>query len=175
VNRRAALALGAAALAGCATTTTAPRAPGDLAGRLSLRIEPADAPARAFAADFDLRGDAERGQLRLSGPLGATLADARWQPGRAELSRPDAASETFATLDALALALLGEAVPLAALPDWLRGRPWAGAPSGARDGGFEQLGWSIDLARQADGVIVATRAPNGRQPALTVRVRLERG
>jgi outer membrane lipoprotein LolB len=165
--------MSAVVLAGCATT--APRAPSDVAGRLALRIEPANAPARAFAADFDLRGDAERGQLRLAGPLGATLAEARWQPGRAELTRPDAAPEAFDTLDALALALLGEAVPLAALPDWLRGRPWPGARSTARSSGFEQLDWSIDLAGLAEGLIVATRARTARQPALTVRVRLERG
>jgi len=169
VKRRAALVAGALVLAGCATT--APRAPTDLAGRLSVRVEPADAPARAFAADFDLRGDARQGSLRLTGPLGATLAEARWQPGRAELSRPDAATEAFTTLDALALALLGEAVPLGALPDWLRGRPWADAPSVARDGGFEQLGWSIDLSGQGEGLIVATRE---QRPALRVRVRLER-
>jgi len=168
VRRRAALA--ALVLGGCATT--APRAPNDLAGRLALRIEPADAAPRAFAADFDLRGDAQQGSLRLTGPLGATLAEARWQPGRAELSRPDAATESFATLDALALALLGEAVPLVALLDWLRGRPWADAPSVARDGGFEQLGWAIDLSGQGDGLIVATRE---QRPTLRVRVRLDRG
>lgn len=170
MKRRVAI-LGAAVLAGCATT--APRAPDTFSGRLALRIEPADAPSRAFAADFDLRGDAERGTLRLSGPLGATLAEARWQPGRVELARPDAATESFASLDTLAIALLGEAVPLGALPDWLRGRPWDAAPSAARDGGFEQLGWAIDLRRHAaDGAIVATRA---RRPVLTVRVQLDRG
>lgn len=172
-RRTACAALAATLVAGCATT--APRTPGDLAGRIALRIESADAPARAFAADFDLRGDAERGQLRLTGPLGAMLADARWQPGRAELTRPDATTESFATLDALALALLGEAVPLAALPDWLRGRPWAGATSLTRDGGFDQLGWFIDLARQADGVIVAMRTPRAGLAAVSVRVRLDRG
>ncbi|HET9977842.1 MAG TPA: lipoprotein insertase outer membrane protein LolB [Burkholderiaceae bacterium] len=173
MKRRGALAFGVGLLASCATT--APRAPSEIAGRLALRIEPPDAPARAFAADFDLRGDAERGQLRLAGPLGATLAEARWQPGRAELTRPDAAPEAFDTLDALALALLGEAVPLAALPDWLRGRPWTGARSVARSGGFDQLDWSIDLAQLADGVIVATRARTPKLAALTVRVRLDRG
>ena len=164
--RRAWLVALATGLAGCATP--APRARGDLSGRLALRT--ADA-ARSFSADFDLRGDARDGRLRLTGPLGAMLGEARWQPGLAQLETTDGV-QRFESLDALAQTLFGEPLPLAALVEWLRGRPWAGAPSLARDGGFDQLDWSIDLsAFAADGVIVARRA---REPAVSVRVRLER-
>ena len=165
-QRRAWLVALAAGLAGCATRET--RSASDLSGRLALR---APAPGRSFSADFDLRGDARRGLLRLTGPLGAILGEARWQPGQAQLETAEGV-QRFDSLDALSLALFGEPLPLAAMVEWLRGRPWAGAPSLARDGGFEQLDWSIDLsAFAADGVIVATRA---REPALSVRVRLER-
>ena len=62
---------------------------------------------------------------------------------------------------------------MAALFDWLRGRPWPDAASQLRgDGvpGFEQLGWQIDLARWAEGRVEARRvAP----PVVTVRVRLD--
>jgi outer membrane lipoprotein LolB len=162
VNRRALLA--ALALAGCASVKTAP----DLAGRLAVRVD--SSPPRSFAADFDLRGNAERGALALTGPLGATLADVRWQPGEATMT--DAQGERrYATLDALSQDLLGEALPLAALTDWLRGRPWPGAPSQATAEGFEQLGWRIGLAGLPDGLITASRE---RAPTVSVRARLEK-
>ena len=55
--------------------------------------------------------------------------------------------------------------PLAALIDWLRGRPWPAAPSYANDAGFQQLGWQIDLRRYEEGALVAERA----SPPTTVR------
>jgi outer membrane lipoprotein LolB len=109
------------------------------------------------------------GELRLTTPLGTTAAQARWRPGSAELTTPEA-TRGFADLDALAEALLGEALPLAALIDWLRGRPWPGAPSAASAAGFEQLGWRIDLSRIAEGWVLAARE---RAPAVSVRARLE--
>jgi outer membrane lipoprotein LolB len=172
LRRRAlVIAFGAAALAaGCATT--GPRPAPDLAGRLALRVDSADTP-RSFSADFDLTGDADRGLLRLTGPLGAVLAEARWQPGRVELSR-GAATESYASLDAMAQTLLGEALPLAALLDWLRGRPWPGAASQPEASGFAQLGWRVDLARYGQGLLEATRAASAVQPGVRVLVRLDR-
>ena len=160
------LALGL--LAACATT---PRPPAELAGRLAVRVEAFEgAPARSLATQFELRGDALAGELRLSTPLGTTAAQARWRPGSAELITAET-TRSFADLDALAQALLGEALPLAALIDWLRGRPWPGAPSAASAVGFEQLGWRIDLSRMAEGWVLAARE---RAPAVSVRARLER-
>jgi outer membrane lipoprotein LolB len=160
-----ALALGL--LAACATP---PRPPAELAGRLAVRVEAFEgAPARSLATQFELRGDALVGELRLTTPLGTTAAQARWRPGSAELTTPEA-TRGFADLDALAEALLGEALPLAALIDWLRGRPWPGAPSAASAAGFEQLGWRIDLSRIAEGWVLAARE---RAPAVSVRARLE--
>jgi outer membrane lipoprotein LolB len=164
VNRRAALAAAILLLAGCASL----KPPPDLAGRLSVRV--ASEPPRSFAADFDLRGNAERGALALTGPLGAMLADVRWQPGEATMT--DAQGERrYATLEALSQDLLGESLPLAALTDWLRGRPWPGAPSRATGEGFEQLGWRIGLAGLAEGLVVASR---DCAPSVSVRARLEK-
>ena len=168
MNRRALVAAGVLSLAGCASL--APRPAPDLAGRLSVRVDAsAGAPARSFSADFDLRGDAERGTLRLTGPLGAMLAEVRWQPGGAELQDAQGQRD-FPNLDALAQDLLGESLPLAALIEWLRGRPWPGAPSAKRDDGFEQLGWRVGLAGFGQGLVAATRE---RAPAVSVRARLE--
>jgi outer membrane lipoprotein LolB len=157
-------------LGGCAGLGP-PQPPPDLAGRLAVNVAAAaGSPARSFSADFELRGNAERGLLRLNTPVGTTLAEVRWQPGEAELGDGQG-WRRFETLDAMAQALFGEPLPLAALLDWLRGRPWPGAPSQARDDGFEQLGWRVGLTGFADGRLQATR---DRAPTVTVRARLER-
>ena len=159
-------------LSGCAL---GPVAPADrsqtITGRLSVRI--ADQPERSVSAGFELSGSADNGSLQLNGPLGTTAAQARWSAGQAVLARAGSDETRFASLDALAAAALGEAIPMAALFDWLRGRAWPGAPATARaDGrpGFEQLGWQINLARWAEGWMDAHRAA---PPAVTVRVRLD--
>jgi outer membrane lipoprotein LolB len=170
-TRWAAITAAAALLAACASLELPPAEPGEtVSGRLSVQV--ADQPERGISASFELQGSARQGQLLLSGPLGTTLARAVWSPDRAVLT--SAGSETrFTDLDSLSAAALGEALPMAALFDWLRGRPWPGAASQARgDGvpGFEQLGWQVDLARWSDGWVEARRtAP----PAVTVRARLE--
>ena len=160
------------ALAACASLAPPAAAPADLlAGRIALRVD--GQPERSFSAGFELSGDARQGELLLSGPLGTTAARARWAGDQAVLA--SAGNETaYPSLDALAAAALGEAIPMAALFDWLRGRPWPGAQASARDdgqAGFDQLGWRISLLQWADGWLEARRtAP----PVVTVRVRLER-
>lgn len=164
--------LGAAALlSACATR------PPDLAetpwtsGRLSVRVDAyADAPARSVSAAFDLRGNGQQGELRLSSPLGSLLATASWAPGVARLRTGD--SETaFDDLDALARHALGESLPLSALPDWLAGRPWPLAASIADAEGFMQLGWRVTLTRWAEGFVDAERTV---PPAVKLRARIER-
>ena len=160
------------ALSACASLAPPTAPPADLlTGRLSLQVD--GQPERSFSAGFELSGDASQGELLLSGPLGTTVARARWAGEQAVLA--SAGSQTaYPSLDALAAAALGEAVPMAALFDWLRGRAWPGAPAAARDdgqAGFDQLGWRISLLRWADGWLEARRMA---APAVTVRVRLER-
>jgi outer membrane lipoprotein LolB len=142
-----------------------------LTGRLALRVEATGPePARGFSADFDLSGDADHGSLHLAGPLGATLAEVRWQPGRAELTDVQGRRD-YADLDALSQALFGETLPLVALVDWLRGRPWPGAPATRRHDGFEQLGWRIGLDAWAEGHV---RASRDSAPAVSLRATLDR-
>jgi outer membrane lipoprotein LolB len=170
VKRRALLAAALPGLTGCASLGLQ-QPPPDLAGRLAVRVDAsAQTPSRSFSADFDLRGNADRGTLRLTGPLGATLAEVRWQPSRAELADAQG-TRAYETLDAMAQDLFGEPLPLVALIDWLRGRPWAGAPHVKRDDGFDQLGWRVGLGEFANGVLQATR---DSAPAVSVRARLEK-
>ncbi|MGC4076830.1 MAG: outer membrane lipoprotein LolB [Rubrivivax sp.] len=167
MKRRFFAAVAALALAGCASV---PHEAGSwVSGKLSVEVRPADAPLRRMASGFELQGDGERGELRLTSPLGSIVATARWAPGEAVLTTSDG-STRYGGLDELSREALGEAMPLAALPDWLAGRPWPGAPSQPTARGFEQLGWTIDLARRGDGWVEASRAA---PPPVMVRVRLE--
>ena len=161
----------ALALGGCATVEAPPPAAESLAGRLSVQVA-ADAaqPARSLAANFEWRGDARRGALALATPLGSILAQAGWADGRAWLVTSQGRRD-FGDVDALSRELLGEAVPVAAMFDWLRGRPWPSAPSAGREAGFDQLGWQVDLSRYADLQVVARRPS---PPAVTVRAVLDR-
>lgn len=161
-------------VAACTTVPPAPSVGGEaLSGRLALRVEASgnDAP-RAFSAAFDLRGDSRAGTLGLATPLGSMLAEARWSPGEVVLITPQE-TRRFADLQALTREALGESVPIEAWFDWLRGRPWPGAPSetSGTTPGFVQLGWQVDLANFAQGSVAATR--EWPAPAVTVRIRLD--
>ena len=175
VRRRAfAAALGAAALlAACASPPKPSPEEGAvleerLSGRLALRVD-GDAK-RSFNAIFDLVGTAERGRLGLSTPLGQQVAEAEWSPREVSLRSRHGEERRYADLDSMAADALGERVPMAALFDWLRGRPWPGAPSMAAPGGFEQLGWEVDVSQQREGTVQAHRLS---QPVVTVQVRLD--
>lgn len=174
-TRRAALAglaglPGLAGLLAACATVPPPEAGPALEGRLAVQVD--GQPERSFSAGFELRGQAEAGSLVLSGPLGSRAAQARWGVDGVVLDS-GGQSRRFADLDSLAREALGEELPLAALFDWLRGRPWPARPHEARRDagqGFEQLGWRVDTSRRADGLLVAERlAP----PRVSVRVRLE--
>jgi len=174
VRRRASLWLAATAwslLSACASLT-APRGAGAevLSGRLSLRVD--SDPVRALSATFELSGDAQTGALVLTSPIGSTLAQAHWTPREAVLETPGKRA-SYPDLDSLSEQTLGERVPLAALFDWLRGRPWPGAPTQdlpAGEPGFAQMGWRIALARYDDGWVEARR---DAAPAVTMRARLD--
>ncbi len=170
--RGGATLLAALALAGCAALP--PPETGAIAGRLVLQVEAHQhRPAQSLSAGFDLRGNAEHGELRLSTPLGTTLAAAYWGPDEARWVTPQG-ERRFDDLDALSHDAFGESLPLRALPDWLHGRPWAGAAEPAQPlqpgPGFVQLGWTIDLARFDAGQLLAWRAG---PPGVRLRVVLD--
>ena len=178
-GRRAALVVMALAatlaLGACAVVPRSADAPGDtLAGRIAVRVEGVDGgAARSVNAAFELQGSADAGSLSLSTPLGSILAQARWSPDSVLLITPQG-ERRFTDLDALTREVLGEALPVAALFDWLRGRPWPGAPSQAAatpgEPGFAQLGWTVDLARFSDAWVMARR---DSAPAVTVRAKVD--
>ncbi len=139
-------------------------------GRLLLRVDASpERSAQSVTAAFELRGDSHSGELRLLSPLGTRLATALWSPQRAHLATPEG-EQSYASLDDLSRQALGESVPLAALPDWLAGRPWTGAAHQLQPLGFEQLGWLVTTTGRAAGLVEARRAA---PPAVLLRVRLE--
>jgi outer membrane lipoprotein LolB len=156
------------ALLGACASLPRPVSPGmTLSGRMAVRVE-GDA-ARSFSASFDLAGTEAEGHLTLTSPVGLMIAQAQWGPRGAVLRSSDGERE-FPDLDALSAEAFGEPLPLAALMSWLQGRAWPGAPAdppGAGVSAFTQLGWQVDLARQAEGVTVAIRPG---VPAVTLRV-----
>jgi outer membrane lipoprotein LolB len=160
-------------LAGCATPPPGPE-PEWTEGRLALQVQASPArPAQSLSLGFELRGDAERGELRLNGPLGTRVAQARWSPGEAWLDDGQGPVR-YAGLEALSTQALGEPLPLQALPHWLAGQPWPGAahePLPPPEVGFTQLQWRVDLSRHGQGQVLARR---DSPPAVQLRVRLDR-
>jgi outer membrane lipoprotein LolB len=127
---------------------------------------------------FELSGSEAAGSLVLASPVGTSLAQARWRDHQIDLATPDGVRR-FDSLDALTRELLGEPLPLVAVLDWLRGRPWPGAShrvwadvrSDGSMAGFDQIGWQINLTRFDLQSLMFTRADP--PPRIEVRVRLD--
>jgi outer membrane lipoprotein LolB len=145
-----------------------------VSGRLAVRVDSAEpgGTARSSSGSFELLGTPATGELRLSTALGTTVAVARWRTGEVSL-QADGQTRRYDDLEQLTRELIGEALPVEALFDWLRGRPWPGSASEPLpDGraGFLQLGWQVSLTQASEGLIVATRSA---PPGVTVRAKVD--
>jgi outer membrane lipoprotein LolB len=147
-------------IAGCAVTTR----PGGknesqnasyFSGRIVVRIDAN--PPQQFAAEFELRGASDAGELALSTPFGNTLARLAWDASGARLQRGDAMQQ-FASIDDLTQAAVGAPVPLPALFDWLSGRA------------TQVTGWKADLGAISSGRLVVSR--ESPPPTVLLQVQL---
>lgn len=153
--RRAGLLLCALGLVACAT----PRPPPTSAfwsGRLALQVQ--SEPAQQWFANFELQGSADQGELLLLSPIGTSLAKLSWTPGEARLEQGGRTLQG-ANLSQLSERLTGTALPVAALFQWLVGKP-ADVP-----------GWQADLSGHAQGRLSAQRLQPS--PAATLRIVLD--
>lgn len=170
IGRRALLAALLSIGAGCATRPAPDTDRPWTSGRITLNVEATpERAAQRVSVDFDLRGDALRGELQLSSTVGTRLASLAWTRDEAWLDS-GAGPVRYRDLDELARAALGEPLPLQALPDWVAGRPWPGAGSEPAKDGFEQLGWRVTLAGLQHGRIEARR---DAAPRVHVLLRLQ--
>lgn len=159
-------------IAGCAVNTPAnsPKDPRNTEkkeiqsylGRLSLVIEPAAGSSdqqQSFSGSFELRGNAEIGELDLLTPLGQIVMQLRWRPDIAVILR-GSQRQLFANADDLIQRATGASLSLAQLFAWLEGKE----AQAAKD-------WQVDLSNHANGRIIARRA--SPTPAV-LRIALER-
>jgi outer membrane lipoprotein LolB len=147
------LALAAVFVAGCAGLPPLEPQPQLYAGRFAASISRGDA-REAVSGRFTLAAGPTRSVLDLASPLGNTLARIEAGAEGATLTAPqgDGSLATWhgPSADALAEAVLGYALPVAGLPDWLQGRAAAGRPSQSLpEAGpatrIEQDGWVIAI------------------------------
>lgn len=145
-------------------------------GRLSLRVhQPRTGATDGGTLLFEFDGSPEAGTLVLQTVIGTAVATARWNAQGAEIVTAKG-RQTGPRLDDLAGALLGQALPLAAILQWVRAEPWPLAPHRVRAAGFDQLGWSISLEAWHEGVVTAHRSAQPDRPGeldITVRARLD--
>jgi outer membrane lipoprotein LolB len=146
-------------LAGCAVPprTAAPAGVQVWTGRLALAVE--GQSSQSFSAGFELKGAPEQGELSLYNPLGGTIAVLAWSPGTATL-RSNGNERQFPSLEALAQEATGAPLPVAALFDWLAGKP------------TPIQGWEADVSQVAEGRLRARRTDP--PPPADLRVLFER-
>lgn len=155
-----ALATASMVLTGCAAPARFPSQTIDQTGlwtgRLAVRVD-AD-QMQSFSAGFELKGNAQTGELSLYSPFGATIAQLAWSPGDARLRR-DGDERSFESLDALTKHATGTDLPVASIFLWL-----AGVNSSV-------AGWQADLRELSSGRLVARRSLP--PPAVEMRLILE--
>jgi len=155
-------AAGAALLPMLSACSTAARqleaAPGVTywSGRMSVQV--LDSPPQSTSGSFELSGSPASGELVLLNPLGNIVARVQWSPGQAS-SQQGTQTRQASSLDELTQSLLGTSLPIAALFDWLQGKPTAAA------------GWQADLEAHSEGKILARRIDP--RPEASLRIVLD--
>lgn len=146
-------------------------------GHFSIKLGPwgkQDSEGQSFT--FYLQTQGQNGELDLMTPLGTQLAQVIWSPGGTRIESSQG-TQHYTSLSDLSEQLLGEDVPLQALPHWLQGLPspdLAPATVLADHTGFQQAGWAIDAHGLPEGKLQATREQSATQRHIAIKVRLER-
>lgn len=171
VCRLACLGAFALLIAGCATLTSSPLTPPardsldafSLEGRFSLRNED-----KNYSGRLSWQHQGADNQLLLSSPFGQGMAEITTTTGWARLTTSDGKRYEAADSETLTQQVLGYALPLTLLTDWVRGRGNA-AGSSEQDAHGRPLrlrheDWRIEYAYDNDeaqappSLIIAERA-----------------
>jgi outer membrane lipoprotein LolB len=126
-------------------------------GRMAIQV--LKNPPESLSTGFELQGSAQAGEMVLLSPIGTTLARLEWTPQGARLTQGQQQVDS-PNLQRLGARLTGTELPIAALFEWLAGRP-AEAP-----------GWQVDLSAHAQGRINAERREPS--PGAVLRIALDR-
>lgn len=143
---------------GCATPRMTPAdTQAYWSGRMAIQV--LKEPPESLSASFELQGSAQAGEMLLLSPIGTTMAKLVWTPQSAQLEQGHQKLES-ANLQRLGARLTGTELPIAALFEWLAGRP------------ADAAGWQVDLSAHAQGRITAARQQPA--PAAVLRIVLDR-
>lgn len=171
-----------ATLAGCAAPARiGGEAPAfERTGRFAVNVnDPAGSP-EAVQGGFAWRDTGRRLQIDLVNPLGSTLARVTVDEGGAMLQQADGKIERAHDADALLAKVMGTALPVSNLRDWLRGRPGRGDTQAMeRDAegrilSFVQGGWELRMSRHdalGPGLLRLDRRDGTRQ--ISVRLAMD--
>lgn len=116
-----------------------------LSGRVSVKYG-----TEAASGRIDWQHDPAGDDLLLSNPFGQGVARVVRRDSRVSLTDAGQKVHEADDVEALTEQVLGWRLPLAGLPDWVRGRPAAGAPAQTRLDGSQRLaelrqsGWLIE-------------------------------
>lgn len=161
-------------LVGCATPSPAPELSvvQERQGRFSVQSKQAMGQTEAVQGSFVWRRMVTGWQLDLNSPLGATLARLTVTDAGATLQQPDEPLRRAQSAQTLLADVLGAAVPVDALEDWVDGRVQANAPVTnierdelGRIAAFNQSGWRVRFTRYGEsgpGRIDVTGRQQGR-------------
>ena len=117
-----------------------------LSGRISIRQQ-----ETAYHGTLSWQHSVAQDDLVLAGPFGQSMAELYRDEHGAVLSLPDGAQVRAETLDALAGRLFGTPIPIAALPDWLRGiAPDATKDKSGRPARLVVPEWIVEWLRYGD-------------------------
>jgi outer membrane lipoprotein LolB len=138
----------AAILASCAAVTPEAPSPGSfsLTGRVAVRYGNEAASGRVSWRHSDTADD-----LIISTPLGQGVAEIMRRDGVYTLVTTNGERHSAGDPEQLTQQVLGYALPLAGLPDWVQGRPEKGVEAVTRYDGdrlseLRQRGWLIDYS-----------------------------
>lgn len=117
-------------------------------GRFSLVAESSGQQPEAVQGGFAWRDDGRSLRFDLSNPVGSVLARVQVESGYAVLVRSNGEREQAENPDALAASVLGAAVPVSGLRDWLQGRSaLQSSPAQSQPALLQENGWRIELSR----------------------------